>query len=81
MKAKLYQIDGRIFKWTVDTIESFIFHNATVWCGSVGTRAHAALGVVATAAHIISVCLLDAFCIMDPYFGHQLLYMTTMYIY
>ena len=44
-------------------------------------RGHAALGVVATAAHIISVCLLDAFCIMDPYVGHQLLYMTTMYIY
>ena len=44
-------------------------------------RGHAALGVVATAAHIISVCLLDAFCIMDPYFGHQLLYMTAPCIF
>ena len=43
------------------------------------------LGLVASycsSYHHISICLLDAFCIMDPYFGHQLLYvhMTAMYI-
>ena len=43
------------------------------------------LGLVASycsSYHHIRICLLDAFCIMDPYFGHQLLYvhMTAMYI-